>query len=112
MEYVQKQVTELVLGCVSRFGAGLSMLLLVGLTCLPQLAFGQGVGTLCTNANNALQWVEIGVYFILIVAVLGSSVAAAFGRMEWATVGRILIGCIIAGVATAVVQALTGMNGC
>lgn len=112
MQNVQKQVTLFVDECVSRFGAGLATLLLVTLTCLPQLAFAQGVGTLCTNANTALNWIEIGVYFILIVAVLGSAVAAAFGRMEWATVGRILVGCIVAGVATAVVQALTGMNGC
>lgn len=85
---------------------------------MPQLAFAQavggggGVGNLCTNANQAVKWIEIGVYFILVVAVLGAAVAASFGRMEWMTVGKILIGCIICGVAVPVVTALSGLSGC
>lgn len=75
-------------------------------------AAGGGLNGLCTQANNAIGWIQTGVYFILVVAVLGSGVAAAFGRMEWATVGRILIGCIVAGLATALVGALYGNGGC
>ena len=88
--------------------------LVLALMVMPQLALAQagGVGTLCANANSALQWIEIGVYFILVVAVLGAAVAASFGRMEWMTVGKILIGCIICGIAVPVVTALSGLNGC
>ncbi|QAU23379.1 hypothetical protein EO087_04790 [Dyella sp. M7H15-1] len=75
----------------------------------PSLAFTQDAASqLKTQANSALSWLWTGVYFILVVAVLGSGVMAAFGRMEWRTVGQVLIGCVVAGMATAVVQGLFG----
>ena len=81
---------------------------------VPHLALAQAAGgmDLCTKANSALTWIKEGVFFILIVAVLGSGVMAAFGRMSWATVGQVLIGAIVAGVATEVVTALYGSGGC
>ena len=81
---------------------------------IPHLAFAQAAGgmDLCTKANSALTWIKEGVFFILVVAVLGSGVLAAFGRMSWATVGQVLIGAIVAGVATEVVTALYGSGGC
>jgi len=60
------------------------------------------------KAQEALDAIQAGVKFILIVAVLGSGVLAAFGRMSWTTVGQVLIGSIIAGLATEVVAALYG----
>jgi type IV secretory pathway VirB2 component (pilin) len=80
----------------------------------PHLALAQAAGgmDLCTKANSALTWIKEGVFFILVVAVLGSGVMAAFGRMSWATVGQVLIGAIVAGVATEVVTALYGAGGC
>jgi type IV secretory pathway VirB2 component (pilin) len=80
----------------------------------PHLAIAQAAGgmDLCTKANSALTWIKEGVFFILVVAVLGSGVMAAFGRMSWATVGQVLIGAIVAGVATEVVTALYGAGGC
>ena len=81
---------------------------------MPHLAFAQDAGgmDLCTKANDALTWIKEGVFFILIVAVMGSGVLAAFGRMSWHTVGQVLIGAIVAGVATEVVTALYGSGGC
>ena len=98
----------------SRFMKWVMLALVVAIAFTPQFAFAAagGVGSLCTNANAALQWIEIAVYFILVVAVLGAAVAASFGRMEWMTVGKILIGCIICGIAVPVVTALSGLNGC
>lgn len=92
----------------------LSLLLMVCSAAAPHLAFAQATGgmDLCTKANDALTWIKEGVFFILIVAVLGSGVLAAFGRMSWATVGQVLIGAIVAGVATEVVTALYGSGGC
>lgn len=101
----------------ARVFAWMSILALVLVSAFsPDLAFAQAaggdLGNLCTNAQNAVHWITIGVYFILVVAVLGAGVAAAFGRMEWATVGRILIGCIVAGLAATLVTALFGASGC
>lgn len=81
---------------------------------LPHIAFAQVAGgmDLCSKANSALTWIKEGVFFILVVAVLGSGVMAAFGRMSWATVGQVLIGAIVAGLATEVVTALFGSGGC
>lgn len=58
------------------------------------------------KASTAVEWIKRGVYFILVIAVIGSGVLAAFGRMSWATVGQVLVGAIIAGLATEVVDAL------
>jgi type IV secretory pathway VirB2 component (pilin) len=77
----------------------------------PEFASAQSSGgTLAASATTALNYIKTGVYFILIVAVLGSAVAAAFGRMEWATVGRVLIGCVVAGMATEVVDGLSNLK--
>jgi type IV secretory pathway VirB2 component (pilin) len=80
----------------------------------PHLALAQAAGgmDLCTKANSALTWIKEGVFFILVVAVLGSGVMAAFGRMSWATVGQVLVGAIVAGLATEVITALYGAGGC
>ena len=95
-----------------RLSASLVVMALSALT--PHLALAQAAGgmDLCSKANDALTWIREGVFFILIVAVLGSGVMAAFGRMSWATVGQVLIGAIVAGVATEVVTALYGSGGC
>jgi type IV secretory pathway VirB2 component (pilin) len=81
---------------------------------MPHLGLAQVAGgmDLCSKANSALTWIKEGVFFILVVAVLGSGVMAAFGRMSWATVGQVLIGAIVAGLATEVVTALFGSGGC
>lgn len=73
---------------------------------MPEMAMAQNI--IDEKADTALEWIKRGVYFILVVAVMGSGVLAAFGRMSWATVGQVLIGAIIAGIATAVVDALYG----
>lgn len=76
---------------------------------MPGLALAQsGDDIIGDKADTALDWIKRGVYFILVVAVLGAGVMAAFGRMSWKTVGQVLIGAIVAGVATAVVDALYG----
>jgi hypothetical protein len=88
--------------------------LMVVLVAAPHLAVAQAAGgmdQLCTNAQQAVKWVFVGIYFILVVAVGGAAVAASFGRLEWAVVGRILVGCIVAGLAVALVQALSGLTG-
>lgn len=81
---------------------------IVGLLMLvaPDMAMAQSI--IDEKADSALAWIRRAVYFILVVAVLGSGVLAAFGRMSWATVGQVLIGAIVAGVATEVVSALYG----
>lgn len=88
----------------------MAVVLLVSLS--PELGFAQSSGgSLSASATTAVNYIKTGVYFILIVAVLGSAVAAAFGRMEWATVGRVLIGCVVAGMATEVVDGLSNLKG-
>lgn len=86
----------------------LAIALVIGamLLATPELAFAQSI--IDEKADSALAWIRRAVYFILVVAVLGSGVLAAFGRMSWATVGQVLIGAIVAGVATEVVGALYG----
>jgi type IV secretory pathway VirB2 component (pilin) len=79
--------------------------LLAGLV-LAQPAFAQL--DISAKAETAVTAIKTGVRFILIVAVMGSGVLAAFGRMSWTTVGQVLIGSIIAGLATEVVSALYG----
>ncbi|HEV7775641.1 MAG TPA: TrbC/VirB2 family protein [Luteibacter sp.] len=83
------------------------MMLLVGtlFLLLPQFAFAQDIGA---KAEKALEWIKTAVHTILVVSVIGSGVLAAFGRMSWATVGQVLIGAVVAGVATEVVDALYG----
>jgi len=66
-------------------------------------------GQLTDKAKQAYKWLQIAVAFILGVAVLGSGVLAAFGAISWKTVGQIIVGCIVAGLAAAVVTALYGM---
>lgn len=73
---------------------------------MPEVAMAQSI--IDEKADSALKWIKRAVYFILVVAVLGSGVMAAFGRMSWATVGQVLIGAIVAGLATEVVSALYG----
>jgi len=86
-----------------------AMFLLAAMTLLPGVAMAQsGDDIIGDKADTALDWIKRGVYFILVVAVLGAGVMAAFGRMSWKTVGQVLIGAIVAGVATAVVDALYG----
>jgi|GEM_PF-4499101 len=63
------------------------------------------------KAKEAVDAIKAGVRWILVVAVLGSGVLAAFGRMSWTTVGQVLIGSIIAGLATEVVDALYQTGG-
>lgn len=63
-------------------------------------------GELQDKADEAYSWLELAVGFILTVAVLGSGVLAAFGQMSWKTVGQVLVGCIVAGLAATVVTAL------
>lgn len=91
-----------------------TVIFVLGSALAPHLAFAQAAGgmDLCTKANSALTWIKEAVFFILVVAVLGSGVLAAFGRLSWATVGQVLIGAIVAGIATEVVTALYGSGGC
>jgi Ca2+/Na+ antiporter len=86
----------------------IALTVVVGLMMLfaPDLAHAQSI--IDEKADSALAWIRRAVYFILVVAVLGSGVLAAFGRMSWATVGQVLVGAIVAGVATEVVSALYG----
>lgn len=79
--------------------------LVIGLA-LAQPAFAQL--DISSKATTAVEAIKTGVKFVLIVAVMGSGVLAAFGRMSWTTVGQVLIGSIIAGLATEVVSALYG----
>jgi type IV secretory pathway VirB2 component (pilin) len=84
----------------------LMMLLVAALFLLmPQFAFAQDIGA---KAEKALEWIKTAVHTILVVSVIGSGVLAAFGRMSWTTVGQVLIGAVVAGVATEVVDALYG----
>jgi hypothetical protein len=73
----------------------------------PDTAFA-AAGELQDKADEAYSWLELAVGFILTVAVLGSGVLAAFGQISWKTVGQVLIGCIVAGLAATVVSALYG----
>lgn len=75
------------------------------LALMPEWAFAQD---LAGKADKALEWIKTGVHTILVVSVIGSGVLAAFGRMSWSTVGQVLVGAIVAGVATEVVDALYG----
>lgn len=82
----------------------LSTLVAVSSTLVPATAVAQDI--ISDKAESAMEWIKQAVYFILVVAVLGSGVLAAFGRMSWGTVGQVLIGAIVAGLATEVVDAL------
>jgi type IV secretory pathway VirB2 component (pilin) len=76
---------------------------------MPQYAFAQDL--IGSKAEKALEWIKTAVHTILVVSVIGSGVLAAFGRMSWATVGQVLIGAVVAGVATEVVDALYATGG-
>lgn len=65
-------------------------------------------GQLQSKGDEAISWIRIAVGVILTIAVMGSGVLAAFGQMSWKTVGQVIVGCIVAGLATAVVTALFG----
>jgi TrbC/VIRB2 family pilin len=65
-------------------------------------------GQLSAKGATAVAWIRIAVGVILTIAVMGSGVMAAFGQMSWKTVGQVLVGCIVAGLATVVVTALFG----
>lgn len=84
----------------------LTAVFVLAMLVMPETAMAQNI--IDEKADTALEWIKRAVYFILVVAVMGSGVLAAFGRMSWATVGQVLIGAIIAGIATAVVDALYG----
>ncbi|TCV94755.1 TrbC/VIRB2 family protein [Luteibacter rhizovicinus] len=58
------------------------------------------------KSDIAVGWIRTAVKFVLVVAVLGSGLLAAFGRMSWTTVGQVLIGAVIAGTADAIVNGL------
>lgn len=87
----------------------LTAVFLLAMLLMPEAVLAQNI--IDDKATTALDWIKRGVYFLLIVAVLGAGVLAAFGRISWLTVGQVLIGAIIAGVATAVVDALYGDQG-
>jgi type IV secretory pathway VirB2 component (pilin) len=77
----------------------------------PDFALAQDLGDLTTKSNSAVSWIKTAVHAILVVSVIGSGVLAAFGRMSWATVGQVIIGAVVAGLATEVVDALYGTGG-
>jgi type IV secretory pathway VirB2 component (pilin) len=77
----------------------------------PEFAFAQDLGELTSKSNSAVSWIKTAVHAILVVSVIGSGVMAAFGRMSWATVGQVIIGAVVAGLATEVVDALYGTGG-
>lgn len=98
---------------VTKYGAwlyaGIGLLLVLAMFLAPELAFAQDPGAqLATKGQNAVNWIKRAVFFILVVAVIGSGVLAAFGRLSWATVGQVLIGAIVAGLGVEVVTALYG----
>jgi type IV secretory pathway VirB2 component (pilin) len=77
----------------------------------PEVGLAQDLGSLQTKSDSAVSWIKTAVHAILVVAVIGSGVMAAFGRMSWATVGQVIIGAVVAGLATEVVDALYGSGG-
>ena len=77
----------------------------------PELALAQDLGSLDAKSTSAVNWIKTAVHAILVVSVIGSGVMAAFGRMSWATVGQVIIGAVVAGLATEVVDALYGPAG-
>lgn len=89
----------------------LTAVYMLAVVALPGLAMAQDTDVIGDKATTALDWIKRGVYFVLVVAVLGAGVMAAFGRMSWTTVGQVLIGAIVAGVAAEVVSALYGQEG-
>lgn len=101
-----EKVTDLLIRNRGYFTIAIAALVGVMMLAMPEMAMAQSI--IDEKADSALQWIRRAVYFILVVAVLGSGVLAAFGRMSWATVGQVLIGAIVAGVATEVVGALYG----
>lgn len=84
----------------------ITALLVFAMSAFPESAYAQDI--ISEKAESAMEWIKTAVYFILVVAVLGSGVMASFGRMSWATVGQVLVGAIVAGLATEVVDALYG----
>ncbi len=89
------------------FGFIALALVLAAFVFAPETAHA-AAGQLTDKAKEAYKWLQIAVAFILGVAVLGSGVLAAFGAISWKTVGQIIVGCIVAGLAAAVVTALYG----
>jgi type IV secretory pathway VirB2 component (pilin) len=85
----------------------LAIMALVGslIMLMPELAHAKD---LADGAEKALEWIKTAVQTILVVSVMGSGVLAAFGRMSWSTVGQVLVGAIVAGMASEVVEALYG----
>lgn len=100
------KVTDLLFRNRGYFTLGLAFVLGLTMLLAPEVAMAQSI--IDEKADSALSWIRRAVYFILVVAVMGSGVLAAFGRMSWATVGQVLIGAIVAGVAVEVVSALYG----
>ncbi|MFC3715145.1 TrbC/VirB2 family protein [Luteimonas soli] len=101
-----EKVTDLLFRNRGYFTLAIAAMVGVMMLAMPEMAMAQSI--IDDKADAALTWIRRAVYFILVVAVLGSGVLAAFGRMSWATVGQVLIGAIVAGVATEVVSALYG----
>jgi len=101
--------------CFSRHAGSiatfLSLALFAFVLLCPAIALAQDLGSLTTKSNSAVSWIKTAVHAILVVSVIGSGVMAAFGRMSWATVGQVIIGAVVAGLATEVVDALYGSGG-
>ncbi|HEX7814785.1 TrbC/VirB2 family protein [Dyella sp.] len=88
----------------------LTMAAMLAMFLLPQLCMAFALD-IQAKGQQAVDAIKQGVQLILVVSVLGSGVLAAFGRMSWVTVGQVLIGAIVAGLATEVVDALYGAGG-
>lgn len=101
-----EKMTELLFRNRGHFTLALTLIAGLLMLVVPEIAMAQNI--LDQKADEAMTWIRRAVYFILVVAVLGSGVLAAFGRMSWATVGQVLVGAIVAGLATEVVAALYG----
>lgn len=98
--------------CLPAVHTALALAITLFIIVKPEWAFAQaGGGSLEGKSEVAMKWIKSAVYTILLVAVMGSGVLAAFGRMSWATVGQVLVGAVVAGMATEVVEGLYGPAG-
>lgn len=85
-------------------------LVMLGLAALVLLLFADPV--LAQDAEqrfqqagqSAFDTIVAAVYWVLAIAVVGSGVAAAFGQMQWMTFGRVVVGCLVAGLAVVIVD--------
>lgn len=100
------RITHTLTGARARRIASYALIVAFGALVMTSPAFADATSDLQKQGATALTWLKTAVGLILTVAVLGSGVLAAFGQMSWKTVGQVLIGCIVAGLCTAVVAAL------